>query len=226
VSAAGLLLLAAGLLAVGMRVFESKNGKDKDSPPPPPPPIEAAADLSWLPKKLRQDFPRKDFLLEAELLTGQPGEGGLRLLKVRDKMRIRITVGRKAYVGVWARDADGTVYQLFPNEHEKDHLFEANKPRVVPNPEVATFFATLTEGPQGIDRLWVEASTEPWESVEGKRVGAFLQFQTERSRGLWYRQRSVLRGVEVEGTAPGKEGLRLKVDLAEQALAYQVRPNP
>jgi hypothetical protein len=153
------------------------------------------------------------------MVGAQPGEAGVHLLQAEMTVRFRIKVEREAYVGVWSINADGTIYQLFPNDQERDARFKAKEVREVPSPDSELdVVAQLSSVPQGIDRVWVEASTERSASVNGKRVGPFVQFQTEQSRGAWAQQRVQLRNLELKP--------RAKLGLAEQVLKYHVRPGP
>jgi hypothetical protein len=77
-------------------------------------------------------------------------------------------------------DADGTAWQLFPNRYEGDKLFRAGQERTVPGPR-AHFVAEATKG-VGPERLWVVASTSPWDAPEGQQQGPFLLFKEERER--------------------------------------------
>ena len=146
-----------------------------------------------LPKKLRTDFG-----LEVTMIGGQPGKDGTLFLKTDDMVRFRIKVDTEAYVGVWTVEADGTVSQLFPNAVEPDHLFHAGKERVVPK------VGALAVPSHGTDRVWVVASTSPWNPDDGQRLGPMRLFHQE----------------EVT-----KRGLRLSRQ-AEKVLQYIVRPRP
>jgi hypothetical protein len=159
---------------------------------------ETAASLLSLPDKLRTDFG-----LEVEMIGGREGEDGVRRLKPGEEVRLKIQVASKAYVGVWSVNGDGTIAQLFPNTEEQDHLFEPGKPRVVPQTRA------IAEESKGLDRMWIQASTLPFEPSEGERVGPFELFKTERDREAWAKRR---RGVRLEP----------KGTLGEKVIKFQV----
>jgi hypothetical protein len=121
-----------------------------------------------------------------------------------ETVRFRIKVDRAAYVGVWTVEADG-VYQLFPNAQESIHLFQAGEERIVPR------LGAEAVPSRDIDRVLVEASTKPWNPVEGQRQGPFLLFQEDRER---------------EALAVELRGLRLNTPaaLSEKVLPYLVKP--
>jgi tRNA A-37 threonylcarbamoyl transferase component Bud32 len=168
-------------------------GKGPGQPAP-----EAAATPLTLPEKLRTDFG-----IEVEMVGGRQGDDGVRRLKPGEEVRLKIAVASKAYVGVWSVNGDGTISQLFPNAWEKDHLFQPGQPRVVPQTRA------IAEESKGLDRIWVQASTHPWEPSEGERVGPFVLFQTEREREGWAQRR---RGVRLQPMGT----------LAEAVVKFQV----
>jgi hypothetical protein len=151
------------------------------------------------------DKPRTDFGLEVKMVGGRPGDNGVWRLNSGDVVRFQIKVAREAYVGVWSVNGNGTRSQLFPNDDEKDHLFQAGQERMVPRTETEALPS------QGTDYLWVQASTKPWAPDEGKRVGPFLLFQTERQRHEWAQRRREIR-------------LRPAGALSEAVLPFQVSP--
>jgi hypothetical protein len=120
---------------------------------------------------------REDFGLEVGMQGGARGSDGIIRLVEGEEVKFRIKVDRDAYVGIWTVNADGTVLQLFPNDWDKDHLFQASQPRIVPEKAHASAVLSL-----GRDRIWVQASTERWEGAEGQRKGPFLIFQTAREQ--------------------------------------------
>jgi hypothetical protein len=107
-------------------------------------------------------------------------------------------------VGIWTVEADGTVLQLFPNAGEQDHKFRKGEERVVPRQAKIEAVASA-----GIDHVWVQASRRFWEPVEGQRQGPFSWFKTERDR-------AALAGLQ--------RGLRVRENLSEKILKYQVGP--
>jgi hypothetical protein len=64
-----------------------------------------------------------------------------------------------------------------------------------------------------VDQVWVEASTEPWDPLQGEAAGPFELFKAQRDRVKWQGQR---------------RGLRLRPDngLSECVLPYQVTTGP
>jgi hypothetical protein len=122
-------------------------------------------------------------------------------------VRFEVAVEKAAYVGVWSVEADGTVLQLFPNKDDRNHHFKAGERRVVPAQ------GTLAELSRGIDQLWIEASTEPWNPLKGEEVGPFELFRNDREKGQWQEQRRGLR-------------LRRNQELSECVLSYRVIQEP
>jgi hypothetical protein len=167
------------------------------------PPVADGAPIR-IPKDLRQDF-----VLKVNVLGGQPGDAGVRRLTEEDTVSLQIQVARDAYVGVWTVAADGTAWQLFPNRFEKDHLVRAGQERTVPGPK-ARFVAEATKGEEP-ERLWVVASTTPWESPEGQQHGPFLLFKEERERKAFAAR---MRNIRVESGGA----------LAEEVMKYHVAP--
>jgi hypothetical protein len=86
--------------------------------------------------------------------------------------------------------------QLFPNEFEPDHLIRAGRPRTVPSGDYV-IEATVSGG---TERVWVVASTEPWDEPQGRREGPFVIFKTVQERRNWEGQ---LRGLLVKPAPKG-----------------------
>ncbi len=122
-------------------------------------------------------------------------------------VKFRVKVARKAYVGIWTVEADGTVLQLFPNKGDPNHLFEADKEREAPAD------SDIAVPSVGVDQVWVEASTKHWDPVEGERQGPFLLFKKARHKKGWLAQRRDLRGLRPAGQL-----------LSETVLRYRVKP--
>jgi hypothetical protein len=122
-------------------------------------------------------------------------------------VRFEVAVEKAAYVGVWSVEADGTVLQLFPNKDDRNHSFKAGERRLVPAQ------GALAEESRGVEQLWVEASTEPWNPLKGEEVGPFELFRAEREQGKWQEQRRGLR-------------LRRNLELSERVLSYRVIREP
>jgi hypothetical protein len=140
---------------------------------------------------------------DGDVLQLQPDTDGVIRLRGGDEVKFQIKVAQQAYVGIWTINADGTIEQLFPNAGEKDHRFVPDEEEVVPR----TRAVAVPSG--GIDWVWVQASTSPWDPDKGQRVGPFLLFKTDRERDLWAQRRRSIQ-LQPEGT------------LAEAVLKYQV----
>jgi hypothetical protein len=175
-----------------------------------------------LPVKPPMDIPEKlrnDFRLEVTMLGGRDGkmvplvprqskEGQeVFLLGDGQDVEFRIKVAQKAYVRVWTIETGGTILQLFPNFKEFDYLFQAGGERTVPKVGVRT---TKSEG---MDLVWVVASDNPWDQLQGDRHGFFLLFEKEHHREAW---KQTLRGME----------LKKDIRFSEKVLKYFVPPRP
>ncbi len=205
--------VAAGvLLAVLLR--GGTHGSNATTPPPSPPqaPAEAAAVLPELPKDLRHDFG-----LKVELVGGQQGANGLRVIREGEKVRFRIETDRDAYVGIWTIAPDGTVVQLFPNDKDDDNLVRAGT-RLVPPPD-AGYSIDADVSPAGkAELLRVVATTRRFQRLEGNKVGDFVVLRpAERQR---FEQH--LRGLVVRERPDSKQPAADAV--AEEALVYRVLP--
>ena len=185
------VLVGGGLMAVRWFGIGTRAAMDSSE-------TAAAEELSagkalQLPKPMRADFG-----LEVEMVGGRVGKHDTLLLTEQDLVRFRIKVAQKSYVGVWTIEADGTVLQLFPNANETDHLFQANQERTVPAIGARAVVS------RGVDRVWIQASTKPWEPAAGERMGPLELFQQERKES---------RGLRLEDSM-----------LSEQVLRYVVEP--
>lgn len=134
----------------------------------------------------------------------RPGAEGVLRLRAGEEIKFRVKVAEAAYVGIWSVNADGTIDQLFPNAREKNHLFKPDEEYVVPQ----TRAVAAETG--GLDWIWVQASTKPWEPDQGQRKGPFLLFQTEREQDGWATKRSIR--------------LSPEWTLAEAVLKFRVEP--
>ncbi len=126
-------------------------------------------------------------------------------------------MSRDAYVGLWNIAPDGSIMQIFPNEFEADHLFKAGKARVVPGKSrdgrSYEIEAVLTHKPE---RVWVMASSKPWDPVQSETAGPFTLFKTpEQQANL----KSTLRGFRLKA-GPRQDGLQV----SEEVLLYQIVP--
>jgi hypothetical protein len=206
----------AALLGVGTWLIVNRwgwwarGGEPPSSGAEPPPGAEPARAALVLPMP---DRLRKDFGLTVTMLAGdaegknmrpvEAGADGVYRVGLRQKVQFRITADKPSYLGVWSREANGKVYQLFPNskdERDRDHAFKAGQTRVVP--EVGAF---PTES-QDVDQLWIVTSADYWDPLQGEEEEQFRRFQAERDE----------KGVRVRG-------LRLpERDRAESVVRYQV----
>jgi hypothetical protein len=196
-----LVLAAAGLWWWG------RGGTPTSAPSPQSPstPTKTAAVLP-LPDKLRTDFGIQVTVLAGprvgpNMLPVKPGADGVYRLLPGQKVQFEVTADKAAYVGVWSLEANGQkVYQLFPNRDDPDHAFKPGEKRRVPA-QGADALESST-----IDQLWIEASTERWDPLQGEEEGQFRRFQSERGG----------QGVQVRG-------LRLpEKNRAESVVQYRV----
>jgi hypothetical protein len=172
-------------VAGGFSPEYSADGRPGAPPTPgtgPAPPL--AVEPLEPPTKLFADFPLTvEMLRKRRGIDGtvalQPGPDGLLRLRAGDEVKFRITVARQAYVGIWAFNADGPIWQLFPNKKEQDHRFRPNEERVVPEVEMPEAEVSL-----GMEWILVQASAHPWDPDEGRRENLFLVFNTDRERAL------------------------------------------
>ena len=154
----------------------------------------------------------RDFGLKVEMIGSAAPQGGVYRLEEDQEVAFRIEVERDAYVGVWNIAPDGTIVQLFPNDTEKDHLFRAKQPRTVPNTKFV-FAATLSSG---TERVWIVASTRPWNALQAGRQGPFPIFKALQQRQYWAKKR----GFELRPAG----STRVPFKVSEELLTYRVFP--
>jgi hypothetical protein len=164
-------------------------------------PGSSGPDVTKNPPELPAEL-RKDFGLQVQMVGLQPDESGVYRLKKDANLKFRVKVDQDAYVGIWTVEADGTIIQLFPNANEKEHRFRKNEVRDVPESGVDTVTS------KGLDYVWVQASTAPWDSVEGERAGPYALFRSIRERETLQK---LHRGMRLPGN-----------NLSEKVLKYQV----
>jgi tRNA A-37 threonylcarbamoyl transferase component Bud32 len=214
----GLLLGAAGVLGVGATLLALWLwiwGRPK----PEGSPSTATVIMPELPRDMRHDFG-----LKVELLGGHEGPDGLRVFREDEPIHFRIQTERDAYVGIWTVGPDGTVIQLFPNVHEREHLVKANQPRLVPGND--SYSADATASPPGkAELVRIVASARQWEPFKGETIGPFLILRNGREE-LEKHLRSI-RSIKLRPKAASEraaeEGVA-KEAVAEEALPYQVLP--
>jgi hypothetical protein len=201
---AGLALVAAVGLAAGWFLYKGFWGTNKGDSVSP-------AEKAVLVEPTHHDFGLKVTLPGAAV--GDRGE--LRLVEGQ-RVTFRIEVDHDAYVGIWNVAPDGRITQVFPNEHETDHLFKAGKPQIVPDPALTAKKGVVIDAEYsgGQERVWVAASTKPWDPLQGERDGPYTLFKTpEQRREL----EGKLRGFRVRANDP--QG---GAQLAEEMLRYRV----
>jgi hypothetical protein len=160
---------------------------------------------------------RHDFGLKVELVGGRAGPDGLRLFTEDEPVRFRIETERDAYVGIWTIGPDGTVVQLFPNDHDHDHLVRAGTRLVPPNDRRYTIDATATPAGKA-ELLRIVAATRRWAPLEGEKAGPFVALRPA-GRGQFERHlRSFV--VRPKGDPDGAGANAV----AEEALLYRVLP--
>jgi hypothetical protein len=158
---------------------------------------------------------RHDFGLKVELLGGRAGPDGLHLLTAAEPIRFRLETERDAYVGIWTVGPDGSVTQLFPNEHERDHRVLAGRPRLVPGNDRYVIDPLATPAGKA-EALRVVAATRRWEPPEGEKLGPFALFRSADDRQRLQRHLRTLL-VRPKADAPAEEAA-----VTEEALLYRV----
>lgn len=181
--------------------------RPQDNPPETPPPVTPAPEPAVFVEPARNDFN-----LKVEMLDADATDRTARRLTEGKLVRFKIEVERDAYVGLWNIAPDGTMMQLFPSSFEEDNLVQAGKPRVVPG----AGYKIEAEVSTGMERVWVVASTKPWDPVAGERDGPFSLFKTPDQKDRLERN---LRGLRLRPTNP-KEAHQI----SESALRYMVVP--
>jgi serine/threonine protein kinase len=212
----GLLLGAVGILgvagcALAVWLWTARRPSPDETPASPASPAEPVVSQLELPKELRHDFG-----LTVQLVGGREGPNGMRVFREDEPVRFRIDSQRDAYVGIWTIDPDGTVVQLFPNEHESDYLVRAGQSRLVPGNDRYQIEATATP-PGKSELLRVVAATWRWEPLKGEKQGPFVILQGGREQLERHLRSMVIR-------PKAQSAQRAPDAVAEEALPYQVRP--
>jgi eukaryotic-like serine/threonine-protein kinase len=101
--------------------------------------------------------------------------GELLIPKTSDGTVLKIEVERNCYVGVWTRDPDGKVVQLFPNDWEGDNLIRKGIPRLVPGNDNYRIRADVSEG---MEQLCIVARSQKWDPIPSDKLGPFQLFKT------------------------------------------------
>jgi serine/threonine protein kinase len=156
---------------------------------------------------------RHDFDVMVEMPGSMAGEDGERRLVAGRPVSFDVQVERDAYVGLWNIGTDGTITQLFPNKFEQNNLVRAGKKRVVPGGDYK-IEAVLSEG---LERVWIMASTTPWDVAQGEEEGPYTLFKSPEQQQELERK---VRGFRLKPVS--KDGPHI----SEAALRYQVVPAP
>jgi hypothetical protein len=154
---------------------------------------------------------RHDFEVKVEIPGATTGENGEWHLHAGQRVRFAIEVDRDAYVGLWNIAPDGTIMQVFPSSFEEDNFVRAGKRRVVPGGD----YKITAELSKDVERVWVMASTTPWDMDQGEKEGPFT-LSLEQQQKL----ATKVRGFRVEPLP--KDGPRI----SEAAMRYRVVPAP
>jgi hypothetical protein len=122
-------------------------------------------------RALRQDFP---FTVEF-LGTRKEPTASLHHITEGQLLSFRLESSVNCYVGIWYTNEEGKVTQLFPNDHDLNHLLIAGKPRLIPGENDYVIRAAPAKGP---GRMHVLASTERWDPLKGRKAGPYVVFAT------------------------------------------------
>jgi hypothetical protein len=153
--------------------------------------------------------PRRDFALKVVLEGGRyDAERKLHLLEDGQFLSLRVEAGKDCYLGVWNVTASGKVIQLFPNDAEPDNHLKAGEVKEIPDHPRTRIKAHTSKGPE---QIHVVASTRRWREPEGRRLGPFAVFDTEKEKADW---RGLVRGLRELELA----------DLGAQRVAEEVLP--
>jgi hypothetical protein len=117
---------------------------------------------------------RFDFKINVQLPNIKEDDQGVRRLAEGQAFQFKIDVDQKAYVGVWFLADDGSVKQLFPNEFDRDNLFEKGKTYQIPSNNEYTLEATPSKK---TEMFRVIASTKPWNWDPKNADGGFRVFR-------------------------------------------------
>jgi eukaryotic-like serine/threonine-protein kinase len=213
--AAAAVTVAGVLFALGLRGWL---GHPNATPPTNPAPPDTPVVLPELPKDLRHDFG-----LKVQLVGGREGPGGLRLFTEDEPVRFRVETERDAYLGIWTVGPDGTVVQLFPNDHDSDHLVRAGTRLVPPDKPLLpgdrryTIDATATP-PGKAELLRVVAATRRWAPLEGEKHGPFVALRPAEQGRFERHLRSLVVRPKADPERAGTDAV------AEEVLLYRVLP--
>jgi serine/threonine protein kinase len=152
---------------------------------------------------------RHDFEVKLEIPDSVAGDKGERRLVEKKPVKFSIQVERDAYVGLWNIYPDGKIVQFFPNKFEEDNFVRAGKPRIIPGGK----YKIEAELSEGMERIWVMASTTPWDVAAGEEKGPYKLFQTlDQQKDLESKVRGfLLKPANDDGP-----------QISETALKYQV----
>lgn len=131
------------------------------------------------PENIKQDQP--SFLVRVEV--NKPS----RSYRQNDSLTITVNSEEDAYLYVVYKQADGKVYQIFPNSVQKDNRVKARQTVQIPSGE--DMFRWIVSAPYGQETVTVLASKEPIEALSHPALRA------ERFNPVTPKQ---LKGVELE----------------------------
>jgi serine/threonine protein kinase len=157
------------------------------------------------------DQVRHDFEVTVEIPGATPGEHGEWHLFAERPVRFAIEVERDAYVGLWNIATDGTIMQIFPSRYEQDNFVKAGERRVVPGGD----YRITAELSGDVERVWVMASTAPWDAEQGEKKGPFILSVEQRNK-----LETVVRGFRLGTVTRGGSAI------SEAAVRYRVVPAP
>ena len=193
------LAVLVGLGFLGAKWWPSLTGKSTSS--------SDIADL--LPRNLKRDFG-----LKVQMVGGSLSPSGTHLLTEGQEVVFRIEAERDAYVVILTVAPDHeTIKQLFPNDEEPDNLVKAGISRLVPGRNYG-IAATSSEGKEWV---WVWASNQKRNALDGRREGPFVVFSTPQER---QKLKDEVRGLGIIL----KNAPKGQILVAEELLTFQVSP--
>jgi hypothetical protein len=146
---------------------------------------------------------RQDFAIAVTSADGRPFSAADTAFAKGNKLSLRIELAKDAYVGAWAVNADGSVVQLFPNDHEPDNHLKAGRPHTIPTPEPGL---AADDAARGKEYIHVVASTAPWSPPHTLQRATELGTFPSYTRLVEKRElQQVLEGVVSRGDKPAAE---------------------
>ncbi len=197
----------------GLEVVDRSMRNDAVVPTPPATPPTTTARTEKSERKeaseLANPFPDqpryKAFPVALEMIGATRDATGSWRLQAGEKVSFTVKADRDAYIGIWDLRANGEAVQLFPNRFQPNNRILAGEVLRVPDTNKFDIFARLS---QGADRVWVVASTEPWDLMQGQQEGPIKTFSS---------QQGLRRDLEVVAHQDAN-------NVAEAVLTYKVLP--